>query len=35
MKRLKECVSEIRRTDMHQAVWLKSDGEKIWEAEWK
>lgn len=35
MNRLKEKVPEIKRTDLHQAVWLKSDGEQIWEVNWK
>jgi len=35
MERLSEKVSNIRRTDLHQAVWFKSDGEKIWEVDWR
>lgn len=35
MERLLDQVPNVLRTDLRQAVWLKSDGERIWEENWK
>ncbi|MDP7072263.1 MAG: DNA internalization-related competence protein ComEC/Rec2 [Candidatus Marinimicrobia bacterium] len=35
MERLKKDIPNVLRTDLSQAVWLKSDGERIWQEKWK